>query len=559
MSKLDAAGTEPTMPALHPSEIRHLSACMDPSVPPSPVQPVADTSAPEPSVVRVSASEPAPRRSNVARVAAGLIVLALAGVATNKIVRLHERDLKRQRVELRLTLAEEAAAVGEPEQARKLLADLPDASATRVAAVAEQCTRLERRRDFLRRAEKIRRDSAHPIEADSADDAIARRCQQTLAEFRVRTDPQWMRSLGDSEDVRRSAATVLATLAMRRLVAKGTAEDVRSAAREAVELIRAAEKLDGLTMGRCAIEAAAFRRLGDDVAADNALQTGQHCAAPNADDLYAIGFAAEHVQPERLSAASAYRQTLIADPAHLGAHLGRLALARRDGDGGAKATALTACLALRPREAGLFLQRAHVRYALEDFTGALEDLNAGLRMRPGDAEAHFWRGRVYFLAASWREAESDFSIARTGLAGKKAEKEATTTRASSLSELPSPTSCLTWRALARARLGEHVAAAEDAEQAVRERNDAETAWYAARTLGLCVRAARDTAPAAERDRLCERYGARSVELLRQAVAHGLTRTPGRREGLRASPDLDPVRSRRDFEDLLRAVEERQSR
>jgi hypothetical protein len=53
-------------------------------------------------------------------------------------------------------------------------------------------------------------------------------------------------------------------------------------------------------------------------------------------------------------------------------------------------------------------------------------------------------------------------------------------------------------------------------------------------------------PAADRDRLAERYAARAVELVQQAVKQGFTDV----KVLTTHPDLAPLRAREDFKGLV---------
>jgi tetratricopeptide (TPR) repeat protein len=475
------------------------------------------------------------------RVVGVLLMLIVAASAVTQLWSLHTQQLRQEQIEARLQQAEAAIAAGDVAQASRLLDELGDpdeANAARVQAVADRCERQERCADFLRKARVLRHRGAHIIDDSVRGDPIADGCTATLGIFRVRDNPTWTQALEGlyrAGEVRQEAIGLLTLLALRRLVAPGGVEAVRFETRDALECLRQAEQLGPMPTAAWAARRACYRRLGDNTEAD---LLRRDCAAPeSAEDYYTIGFLAEHVRVEEMSAADAYRQALVLDPGHYGAHVGRFSVARRQGDLQTQVLELTACLALHPDEPSLFLHRALARYRLQEYPGALEDWNVGLRLRPDDAAGHYWRGRVYFLAGRWREADADFSAAM-----------ATTIRHEG--------SPLAWRALARARLGRHREAADDAEKALELRRDAETAWFAARTYSLCVRAIANVEPR-EREELTKRYGARSVTLLKEAIARGLARDPGQREGLRASPDLDPVRGRRDFADVLRGVEERE--
>jgi hypothetical protein len=58
-------------------------------------------------------------------------------------------------------------------------------------------------------------------------------------------------------------------------------------------------------------------------------------------------------------------------------------------------------------------------------------------------------------------------------------------------------------------------------------------------------------PQAERDQLSQRYAGRAVELLTRAHAGGYFKLPANLERLKKARDLEPLRSRADFQLLLR--------
>jgi hypothetical protein len=63
-------------------------------------------------------------------------------------------------------------------------------------------------------------------------------------------------------------------------------------------------------------------------------------------------------------------------------------------------------------------------------------------------------------------------------------------------------------------------------------------------------------PAADRERLAENYAVQAIQLLRKAAAAGLFKSPAYLEHLRQDIELAPIRSRSDFQNLLREVENR---
>src|SRR5262249_31209748 len=104
-------------------------------------------------------------------------------------------------------------------------------------------------------------------------------------------------------------------------------------------------------------------------------------------------------------------------------------------------------------------------------------------------------------------------------------------------------------------LGEHVEAAETAGGFLRAAVDPpQDAFMAACLLAGCVRLAQtDERLSAERRReLAESYAERAVGLLRQAVAKGYKDL----EALKKRPELEPLRSRGDFQALLADLEKK---
>jgi eukaryotic-like serine/threonine-protein kinase len=113
-------------------------------------------------------------------------------------------------------------------------------------------------------------------------------------------------------------------------------------------------------------------------------------------------------------------------------------------------------------------------------------------------------------------------------------------------------------ALALARAGDHTAAMARAEELAKEGTVSGEALY---TLA-CVDALAATAAAAdgklapeERGRLADAGAARGVALLERARAAGYFRAPALLDKLRSDPDLAALRSRPDFEPLLRPTRE----
>jgi hypothetical protein len=104
-------------------------------------------------------------------------------------------------------------------------------------------------------------------------------------------------------------------------------------------------------------------------------------------------------------------------------------------------------------------------------------------------------------------------------------------------------------------LGEHAEAAATAGELSRLGwSPADNACAAACMLSLCVPVAKKDArlPEARRQELARSYGDRAVEMLRQAVAKGYKDAAR----LGKDPALEPLRSRPDFQKLLKDLEGR---
>jgi serine/threonine-protein kinase len=113
-------------------------------------------------------------------------------------------------------------------------------------------------------------------------------------------------------------------------------------------------------------------------------------------------------------------------------------------------------------------------------------------------------------------------------------------------------------AVALARTGNHLRAAQEAQALVGEKTAApELPYNLACVYALCsAAAARDaTQPPAEQQSLGERYAARALACLQKATAAGFFRAASRVALLRNDTDLAPLRERADFRKLLAAVEQ----
>jgi serine/threonine protein kinase len=111
-----------------------------------------------------------------------------------------------------------------------------------------------------------------------------------------------------------------------------------------------------------------------------------------------------------------------------------------------------------------------------------------------------------------------------------------------------------------AHVGEHVQAAAEMETLLTEGKVQPVNLYDfGYAYARCAAAAAKDArlPPAEREQLADRYGRRSVELLRQAQARGYFRDPARLARMNENKDFDPVRGREDFKGLVAELEAKQ--
>jgi hypothetical protein len=103
------------------------------------------------------------------------------------------------------------------------------------------------------------------------------------------------------------------------------------------------------------------------------------------------------------------------------------------------------------------------------------------------------------------------------------------------------------QALLLARLGKHARAVAEAEALAGEKQlSNDDCYYLARAWALCAAAAGDDS------RLCARYAARAVKLLRQATEKGYRDL----DQMKRDTDLDVLRACRDFQELLTELQSR---
>jgi serine/threonine-protein kinase len=100
------------------------------------------------------------------------------------------------------------------------------------------------------------------------------------------------------------------------------------------------------------------------------------------------------------------------------------------------------------------------------------------------------------------------------------------------------------RADAKAHLGEHKEATQEAKEVAQASTSMDTLYAAACVFALSTAAVQGNAEKAEE------YAGQAVQLLRQAVAKGFKNV----EHMKKDSDLEPLRSRPDFQELLRDLE-----
>jgi serine/threonine-protein kinase len=174
--------------------------------------------------------------------------------------------------------------------------------------------------------------------------------------------------------------------------------------------------------------------------------------------------------------------------------------------------------------------------ALRWYAKGIDTLQAALA-----ADPHHATTRLYL-----RMAYRSRAIALTQL-GRYTEAARDWGRAIELDEGPDRPLCLLQRAISLARAGDHAQAVSEAN-ALAEAKDvnAGTLYDLACVCSLSSAAAKNDA------QLAERYAARAVDLLRQAVTNGWKDV----EHLKKDTDLDPLRSRDDYRKLLKELEEK---
>jgi tetratricopeptide (TPR) repeat protein len=519
---------------------------MDPSAPPSTPAPPTEADTASPSVVGihpVAAVESVRRlRRRWAGIVVGVLTSLVILLAAHRYWQLQQTEAGRRQLEERVAIARELERAGNLDAAlasfHHIINECEDDPAFEPvrARLGKEVSILEASRAFLKHASEIRAAGALEARAGTGGH-IEQRCEDVLEvhrDLKERLDETTFRP-AQFDEIRARAADVRVVLAMRLLLRDPRDPDGRMAIRRALELLQRADEILGPSYRVWLLRSECQRRLGDLVAADHTLEQAEKLRPQTAEDFTLRGYLALRLAHNPAAAIEQFRHALQHDPGCYPAHTGLLRTFQDTNDWSNQVATATACLALRPGELDLFYLRGLAHFNLNEYPAALADLDACLQREPKHRDSLFWRGRLHLLAGRWQLAERDFTAALI------------------LDKDPSP---YRWRAYARAMLNQHRDAVADVEQSLKLQPGPATSWHAARTYARCVRGI-ESDPKEKQN--AERYGKRAVELLRSAVRAGYGKRAGERELLRASADLDALRARRDFEELLRDVETRDQR
>jgi tetratricopeptide (TPR) repeat protein len=189
----------------------------------------------------------------------------------------------------------------------------------------------------------------------------------------------------------------------------------------------------------------------------------------------------------------------------------------------------------------VFAQRGNHEAALKWQERTIDILKAVLRKQGDNVEA-----RQFLVNARRGRAVSLDQLNRS------AEAVAEWDRALVLANGPDRIPLRCARAISLARSGEHAKAVAEADQMARERNPAASVLYdlACVYSQSFAAAERDAKlPPLEKSKLAEQYARHAVELLAKANAAEFFRTAANLENLKKDRDLDPLRSRADFQEL----------
>jgi serine/threonine protein kinase/Flp pilus assembly protein TadD len=206
-----------------------------------------------------------------------------------------------------------------------------------------------------------------------------------------------------------------------------------------------------------------------------------------------------------------------------------------------------------------------------DLAGAYGNMAIHVRKTRSAEEALEWSARSISILESVLEQDPRHGAARQSLfdglmgrgyayvnLGRQDEAAKDWQRMLEISEGQPDIRIRIYRPFALVFLGEHSKAAAEIETLVAESHiQGRNLLLFAKVHSLCSAAAAAEAqlPLAEREKLADKYGRRAVDLLRQARARGYFQGPGQLAELKESKDLESVRSRSDFQQLLTELEQ----
>jgi tetratricopeptide (TPR) repeat protein len=191
------------------------------------------------------------------------------------------------------------------------------------------------------------------------------------------------------------------------------------------------------------------------------------------------------------------------------------------------------------------------REAEQDFGQARDLCRKVLEGAPKSAEANSQLGEALYNLGGLRAARGDVEQAR-GLLREAVtyQQEALKADPKNLTYQRALRNHYNWLAEAQVRFGDHAGARDAALRLAAVFPERwQDAYAAARLLAQCARLAGEDRKLGSGDRTsaAEKNAASAVALLRQAIQHGLPK----KVRLDQEPDLQPVRSRADFQELLR--------
>ena len=182
--------------------------------------------------------------------------------------------------------------------------------------------------------------------------------------------------------------------------------------------------------------------------------------------------------------------------------------------------------------------------ALDWYAKAIAALEPAFQQQPKDRQT-----RIFLCNAYWGRGETLSSL------GRHAEAVDDCNRGLELDEAPMRSQLRSLRARSRARLGEYQLATAEAEEVVAAPNSSgKRLGEAAAVFALASATVRQDSQLPEPNRagLADQYANRAMEFLRQAVAKGILNL----ESLKNDTDLEPLRSRPEFCQLVTETEQK---